>query len=164
MPAKRRRDFESIADILARWLGRKKHRSDLYQYTIQHRWAEVVGERLAARTQPKTLRNGVLVVTVANSAWLNELSFLRGQIIQHINQMLAERAVLAIRLVAGKVTCSPSSVSREPEESSSYVELPPDAVERIDREVAAIEDPMLREAIREARIAQLSRTLRLGKA
>jgi hypothetical protein len=163
MPAKRRSNFESVADILARWLGRKKRRSDLHQYTIVHRWVEVVGERLAARTQPKTLRNGVLVVTVANSAWLNELSFLRGQILQHINQMLGERAVSAIRLVAGKVVPCASPVAREPEESSSYVELPPDAVERIDREVAAIEDPMLREAIRQARVAQLARTLRLSK-
>ena len=43
-------------------------------------WIDIVGERVAQRAWPSGLQKGVLWVRVANSAWMQELSFLKDAI------------------------------------------------------------------------------------
>ncbi|MFH1130636.1 MAG: DUF721 domain-containing protein, partial [Pseudomonadota bacterium] len=75
-------------ELVSRWLGRQKLDGELTQYNIQDRWMELVGERIAARTEPGKLRDKTLTVAVASSAWLNELVFLRNELVQKINGKL----------------------------------------------------------------------------
>jgi predicted nucleic acid-binding Zn ribbon protein len=46
------------------------------------RWAEVVGDAIAAHARPSSLRKGTLVVAVDDSAWATELRSLVPQIIE----------------------------------------------------------------------------------
>ena len=159
---RRKSKVESVAEILARWLGKRERGGELHLCVLRNRWAEVVGERVAEKTQPQSIRDRILTVAVANSSWLNELSFMRGTILQQIQDLLPDRAVEGIRLVAG--TIGPRPAPRfSPPAPPSRVELPESRLEEIDREVAHVEDPELREAIREARVAQLGRALRFSR-
>jgi hypothetical protein len=153
-----RQPVERISAVLGRWLRHHKRDGDLDRYTVLDQWPELVGERLAHRTSPSGLKDGVLTVNVANSAWLNELSFMRAAMVLRINEHFGRPVVKAIRLVAGSVRPPPRRL--QVEEEPCYVELPPEEVERIDREVDAVSDPELREAIREARLSHLRRMLR----
>jgi len=45
----------------------------LQQSQISQRWPELVGSDIARHAQPVSLKNGLLVVAVDNSAWLQEL-------------------------------------------------------------------------------------------
>jgi hypothetical protein len=151
-----------LHDVLASWLRRQKPDAELRQYEIWTRWAELVGERLAARTQPHSLREGVLSVLVASSAWLNELSFMRGDLVRRINEVIGASTVTAIRLFSGPVRALPRFVKVEPVQPPPEVELPPEYIAEVEHEMASVEDPTLREAIRGARLAQLRRRLRHG--
>ena len=53
-------------------------------------WNNVVGERILKRTQPLYAQDGKLVVEVENSAWMNELSFLKTDIIAKLNKELGD--------------------------------------------------------------------------
>jgi hypothetical protein len=150
---------ERAGDVLGRWLRRNKRDRDIRQYAIRHRWRELVGEQLAARTEPGSLRGGLLTVVVASAAWLNELAMLRGSIVRKINELFGHGTVTAIRLVAGRVSPAPDPPPAQ--EHQAYVELSPEEVERVEREVEAqVDDPELREAIFQARLSQLRRSLR----
>ena len=56
-----------IGTLLERWIRKNNLGDDLLKHTLRHRWPEVVGERLAARTRPAGLYRGRLTVLVASS-------------------------------------------------------------------------------------------------
>jgi len=150
-----------ISDVLKAWVKSKGLQQEFSQYTVLARWPAVVGERLAARTRPMKMEKGVLTVAVATSAWLNELNFMRGDLVARINQELGQGSVVGIRLVLGDVPLqdpaendevdaeSPPSAERAPVEVPEEVQA---AVDQLIKESVADED--LRRAIREARLAQ----------
>ena len=66
-------------------------------------WAEVVGEQVAGRSQAVRFDDGTLYVEVTNSAWVQELSFLRPRIVRQINQALGRDVVRTIHFaLAGR--------------------------------------------------------------
>ena len=83
--------METAGDVLSKWLGKRKKETRLQLYILRNRWAELVGERIAPRTLPQSLRDGLLTVAVVNSTWLNELSFMRAQLVQQINSFFGDR-------------------------------------------------------------------------
>jgi len=50
-------------------------------------WAGVVGGRIAAVTRAAEVRGDTLIVEVASSAWLNELTMMRNKILGRINKL-----------------------------------------------------------------------------
>lgn len=153
--SRRKSSPERLGAVLDRWLDHNAESKKITQYTIHDRWVELVGERLATHTSPRALRKGVLTVMVDNSAWLNELSFMRADLVRQINSGLGKRLVMGIRMFAGKV--DPLPPPEVPPRVEALKEVPLHLVEAVERETADIEDPELREAIRGARLAELRR-------
>jgi predicted nucleic acid-binding Zn ribbon protein len=52
------------------------------------RWAEIVGEQIAAHTRPLAMRDGALQVGVDDPAWAPELRFLEPQILSRLHEVL----------------------------------------------------------------------------
>lgn len=65
-------------------------------------WDEIVGERIAKRAKPLYTRDGTLVVEVENSTWMNELQFLRREIIEKLNKKLGRWAIGDIHFLLKK--------------------------------------------------------------
>jgi hypothetical protein len=102
-------------------------------------WALSVGERVAARTEPVEIRQGVLWVRVSSSVWAQELSLLAPSIIERLRE---HHVVLsALRFTTGPVT--PWKPMGRPLRPRKQRTLPEDLLERL----ARIDDPELREAI-----------------
>jgi predicted nucleic acid-binding Zn ribbon protein len=53
-------------------------------------WDAIVGERIAGKTKALYAREGKLVVEVENSTWMNELQFLKREIIEKLNEKLGK--------------------------------------------------------------------------
>ncbi len=135
--------------------------AELKKYSIWNRWFELVGERLAARTQPLSLQEGVLTLTVASSAWLNELSFMRADLVRRINEVLGSGTVNAIRFVVGQV-CPSLPLPMPRVAVRAEVEIPPEYLKEVEQETDGVSDAELRGVIRNARLAHLRRRLRHG--
>lgn len=77
---------------------------------IAQAWAEAVGPEVAARTQPQGFRRGVLLIKSASAAWQNELTFMKGEIIERLNSALGSRTVHDLKVISGTI----SEKKREP--------------------------------------------------
>lgn len=52
-------------------------------------WRRAVGNEIKKHTKPYSIENGVLVVLVDNSAWMNELTFLKTEILKKLNTYIS---------------------------------------------------------------------------
>ena len=67
------------------------------QNEIIVRWPEIVGEKLSKVTTADKIENGILFVRVTNSAWRNELIYMKSEIINRIYSSLNTDLIRDIR-------------------------------------------------------------------
>lgn len=102
-------------------------------------WKQAVGDYIATHSCPVGLRAGVLTVHVSNPAWMQELHFLRAQLLEALNLLIPEEPLRDITFRIGPVAGEP-----RPEEPAPPTPLTPAEVERVRDSAAAIADPDLR--------------------
>jgi len=73
-------------------------------YSIWRAWGEIVGEAVAAQTQPRAIRNKILFIDVSHSTWIQQLQFLKPTLLEKINAFLGETQIQDIRFKLGKVS------------------------------------------------------------
>jgi predicted nucleic acid-binding Zn ribbon protein len=67
--------------------------------TLVQRWAEVVGDALAAHVRPTKLAGGTLVIAVDDPAWATQLRYLESDLVARCNEALGAPAVTSTRTV-----------------------------------------------------------------
>jgi predicted nucleic acid-binding Zn ribbon protein len=131
-------------------------------------WPEIVGARIAARTAPDGIsRTGLrdrptrmLWVRVVNSAWLQELTLLRAQLTASILAAVGEPPLFdEIKFHLGRPPAATADLlagvtvrRARPAARKRPVAATGDRARAITDEVGAVEDPALRDLIREVRI------------
>jgi len=90
----------SILDRLARRMGITARLETEKAVVL---WEEVVGERVASRTQATAVKGGKLFVAVENSAWLQQLALMKEGIIDKINSRVGKPVVEDIVFRIGEV-------------------------------------------------------------
>jgi predicted nucleic acid-binding Zn ribbon protein len=68
-------------------------------YDAVVKWPEIVGEQIARVTEAVKIDKGVLVVRVTNGPWRNELTLMKGTILEKINTSTGRSSVRDIRFV-----------------------------------------------------------------
>lgn len=121
-------------------------------------WRIIVGARIAARTRPHPVRDGVLHVQVSNSTWMHQLAFMREEIKTRVNEHVgAPPLVSSVRLHLGyrRRDDGAEPVIGPARRTRRRRPLPPPASDEqlaeIERELAAVDDPELQAVILEAR-------------
>jgi hypothetical protein len=109
-----------------------------------HVWAAAVGARIAERTRPLAIENGVLIVRAATSVWASELSLLSDALIARLHR--AGVNVRALRFRVGPV----EPPERTIEIRTAKVPRPTELDPRVARTIARVKDDDLRETIAEA--------------
>ena len=66
---------------------------------ISAAWPDVVGAAVAARTRPARIRDGLLTVWTAGSAWSHQLSFLEPAILEGLRQRVPDAGVKRLRFM-----------------------------------------------------------------
>jgi len=90
---RRARQPERIGRVLSRTLKGLKIDRRVKEETTILKWAEVVGERIAAQTKPLRVKDSILFVKVENASWRNELVFLKAKIIKELNQSVRANVI-----------------------------------------------------------------------
>ncbi len=70
---------------------------------IRKAWRNVAGAKVAGNAWPNAYRDQTLHLTVANSIWMNELTFLKGQMIENLQNAFPNLIFNDIRFKIGKV-------------------------------------------------------------
>ena len=124
-------------------------------------WTDVAGPRVAARTRAEAFRNGALTVRVDGAAWLHELVYLKADLLARMNERLGGGVVRDIRFLPGTVPPAPARPAPAPPEPEPPP-LDPAVAARIRKETAAINDPVLRDAVLALRLKLARRLGRRG--
>jgi predicted nucleic acid-binding Zn ribbon protein len=67
---------------------------------VQGVWAAAVGERIAAKAQPVSEREGAVIVSCSDSVWAQELDLMQEQLVARLREQLGERAPDSLRFRA----------------------------------------------------------------
>ena len=120
---------------------------------IWSRWHDIVGPELAKRTLPVRLVGKKLHLAVVSSAWLHELTYLRGTIVERIADAVGPGIVREIRLILDSDMPIRPTVSLPPPPTPSASDTPlPD---EISDAVGQIANPELKAQILRAAKANL---------
>lgn len=137
-------------------------------FQIRAAWHGLVGAVAAGRSHPTSLDRGRLLVGVADSSWLQELTYLKAPILEKIQALVGAEAVTELRFHVrpGARTLPPSALGRgtaelpDPEEELRRRPLAPavaDALTRFEEDLERVQNPELRRSIRRAYIRHLLR-------
>ena len=145
-----------VDEFVARVLARAGATKAVREHRLVLEWREIVGDRIAARTWPSGLREGVLNIRAANSAWMHELGFLKNELIARANAWVgAPPLVTGMRfhLGAPKQEEADDVVAALVRRRAPPPPPPPrprpssETLRQIDADTARVTDPELRAAI-----------------
>jgi hypothetical protein len=94
-------DPVAIGDVVDGLLAEGVFSRGMPVATLMSRWPELVGERLAAATEPASLERGVLVVRASDGPWGAQASFLADAIRAKADEALGGGQVTSVRVVVG---------------------------------------------------------------
>src|SRR2546422_10133670 len=82
---------------------RRPPRSTLFPYTTLFRshWPEVVGEHIGHHTWPESIRHRKLYLVAENSVWLQQLRFLKPELLAKLSSCAGGDAITDIILRVG---------------------------------------------------------------
>ncbi len=95
---------EKVCSILERVFSSLDLGIKAKQYQIWEIWEEVVGSAIAHQTQPFRVRNMILWVNVTSSTWMQQLEFMKRQIVKKLNDRMGEKLINDIRFRIGDIS------------------------------------------------------------
>ena len=95
---------ENLGSILERVFTSLNLDIKVKQYQIWDVWEDVVGEAIARQAQPHQIRNMVLRVNVSSSTWMQQLEFMKKQIVDRLNDSIGETVIKDIHFRIGELT------------------------------------------------------------
>ena len=142
----RRGKVERLSATIEKILNERGWGAKLKEYRVFGLWAKAVGPGIARHSQPASIRGRRLTVIVDSSAWMQQLSMLKPEIIAKVNARLGPDGIEGITLKLGELE-GPAG----PPEESRPAAGPLDTAERdrIEEYLAGIADPDARAALRQ---------------
>jgi hypothetical protein len=89
-------DFSQLSDSLDKMLDELHLKKTFQQSQAIELWDDVVGEKLASKTEPVKIEHGKLVIKVSSPVWRNELQFHKEKIKSDLNDRLGKQIVRTI--------------------------------------------------------------------
>jgi hypothetical protein len=102
-PRKRRPDAYAIGTIIDSVLGKCRPGTGEAFARIWEIWDEVVGSAIAAQARPAAFKNGELLVHATNSVWLQQLQFLRQEILRKLNARCGDPFIRELKFKIGSL-------------------------------------------------------------
>lgn len=135
-----------VADLLSAMLRGTPAEQRLREGRIWLVWDEAVGRQVASHAQPAAFRDGTLTVNVDSAPWMQQLTFLKREIVSKVNARLGFELVKELYFKAGKPG---SAASAKPPAKPAPVKrrtLSDDERNSIAAQSSAVSDPGLRAA------------------
>jgi hypothetical protein len=83
-------------------MSSERFRRGLALGRLARSWEEVVGASLARETEPISLDQGGLLVSVSSGAWGAQVRFLAPEIRRRANEVLGSQEVRVVRVTVGR--------------------------------------------------------------
>jgi predicted nucleic acid-binding Zn ribbon protein len=93
------RDPQLLEQALGRLVASHGWELDLKVQGVFGRWAELVGDEVAAHCTPETFEDGRLVVRTDSTAWATQLKLLAPTVVRRLNEELGHGTVTLIEVL-----------------------------------------------------------------
>ncbi len=100
---KEKRNFVHIGHVIRGILNQSRVETDASMIRVWDIWEKAVGQAIAGNTQPAAFKGDLLIVHATSSSWLQQLRFLKGDIIKKVNLYLGQTKVKDIKFKIGPV-------------------------------------------------------------
>ena len=100
---KEKRSFVHIGSVLRDMLKNSRLETDTSLIKVWDIWQEAVGDVIAANTRPAAFKGNLLIVNTTSSSWIQQLRFLKPEILQKVNHVLGNVSVKDIKFKVGPV-------------------------------------------------------------
>lgn len=131
----------AVAELLTEIFQDKPAGMRLREGKIWLVWEKSVGEQIAARARPAGFREGILTVIVDNAPWMQQLTYLKKQIVAKLNENIGEELITDIYLKAGT---SSMPLAAPPPTATPCRPLSTEEQQLIQDHTAPISDPELK--------------------
>lgn len=92
-----------VTEILKSTLKNLNKLETFQVYPIWQKWEEIVGPAVAKRSQPDTVKEGVLVVSVTHPVWLTELQSQKSLLLKKLDELKLTQPIQDIRFQLKKM-------------------------------------------------------------
>jgi len=96
-----KRNFVPIGQVIRDILNRSRVETDASMIGVWDIWEKAVGPAIAGNTRPAAFKGDLLIVHATSSSWLQQLRFLKGDIISKVNRHLGQTKVKDIKFKIG---------------------------------------------------------------
>lgn len=93
----KRRDMVAVDHVLAGLFASKEWTTQWRLFLLIRKWPDIVGLQVARLTAPAFFRRETLWISVQDAAWMHHLQYLKPELIQRVNQHLAEQPITDLR-------------------------------------------------------------------
>ncbi|GJL54412.1 MAG: hypothetical protein NPIRA02_15440 [Nitrospirales bacterium] len=136
--------FSSIGSIIPQFAKSYGFDLKILEARLQANWAHIVGDSLASHTRPDSIKFRKLFLLAENSAWLQQLVFLKPMILEKLNTFAAEAQVTDIVLRIGTIQPSAHTSTHTSHPTIDSVNPTGAAVELANSWTVGIQEPALR--------------------
>jgi predicted nucleic acid-binding Zn ribbon protein len=102
-PIKRMDKPAPLGGILQRALKASNIDLDMELSGLWEQWTDLVGAVIAENARPAAIKGKLLLVNVSSAPWMQQLQYLKQELIQKLNRALGRDAVEEIRFKIGPV-------------------------------------------------------------
>ena len=96
------RPAKQLSDVVSQLLVKKGYAQVQTAATCEAAWQKAAGPRLGPQTRAGTIKRGVLEVMVKNSAVLQELQFVKVQLIKSLGQSTPDSKIKDVKFRVGQ--------------------------------------------------------------
>jgi predicted nucleic acid-binding Zn ribbon protein len=91
-------DISSVINNLSKSLGFEQK---MVESSLQKKWGEIMGEKIANHTIPGQIRYKKLYIEVDNPVWMHQLLFLKDEILNRVNRTIGREIINEVRFKLG---------------------------------------------------------------
>jgi Dna[CI] antecedent, DciA len=95
------RPLTPLPDLIAGIIKTHGFQSRMVEFTLQQQWGAIVGPHIAGHTYPESIRHRKLFLLAETSVWMQQLLFLKSEILGKITEVVGEDVLTDIVLRVG---------------------------------------------------------------
>ena len=142
-----RRSLTPLTDVVSGLIKTQGFHSRMVEFSLQQHWATIVGQHIAAHTFPEGIRHRKLFLLAENSVWLQQLLFLKGELLMKIASAMGDGILIDIVLRVGIIPVALFPAEQQPHEPE-HSSIGPDVSAYIEESVRGIPQGSLTERLR----------------
>jgi len=93
--------LQPIGEVLFSVLKKRGMASKIEENILFKLWPKAVGPQIASKTKPDSFKNGILFVKTVSSVWVQQLHFVKQDILDKFNQLSGKQTIKEIRFLVG---------------------------------------------------------------